>query len=286
MKLRTPLALSFVLSILSILPALSAHAQVRLPQPSPAASVKTALGVTDIAIDYHRPGVKGRKIWGALVPNGEVWRLGANEATTITLSTAVRIEGHDVPAGQYALFAVPGPDAWTLILNKQAKQWGAYDYKQDQDLLRFVVKPQTGPFTEWMTFNVTPDGASAATVEMAWENVRVPFRIEADVQKLAWKSVDDALAAKPDAGAYLAAVRYALDEDQRLDDALLWADKSIALEDSFWGHDMKARLLQKKGKVDEALTHLDKAIVLAKGKAPQEYIDGLEKLKVDWKKPA
>jgi hypothetical protein len=225
MKLRAPLALSLVLSAVLSLAALSARAEIRLPQPSPAASVKTALGVTDIVIDYHRPGVKGRKIWGALVPNGEVWRLGANEATTITFSTAVRIEGHDVPAGQYALFAVPGPDAWTLILNKEAKQWGAYDYKKDQDLLRFEVKPQAGPFTEWMTFSITPGGASAATVEMAWENLRVPFRIEADVQNLAWKGIDDTLAAKPDAGAYLAAANYALTENQRLDDALGWADK-------------------------------------------------------------
>lgn len=282
MKLKT----SIVLSILLSLTALSVHAEIRLPQASPAASVKAAIGVTDVTIDYHRPGVKGRKVWGALVPNGEVWRLGANEATTITLSTPVRIEGHEVPAGKYALFAVPGPDAWTLILNKQAEQWGAYSYKKDQDLLRFEVKPQTGSFTEWMTFHITPDGANAATVEMAWENLRVPFRIEADVQKMAWKSLDDALAAKPDAEAYLTAANYALTENQRLDDALGWVDKSIALEESFWGHDVKARLLQKKGKVDEALGHLDKAIVLAKGKAPQEYIDGLEKLKADWKKPA
>lgn len=283
MKRRTPIAL---LCVLSILLPLSARAEIRLPQASPAASVKAAIGVTDIVIDYHRPGVKGRKVWGALVPNGEVWRLGANEATTITLSTAVRIEGHDVPAGKYALFAVPGPGAWTLILNKQAEQWGAYSYKKDQDLLRFEVKPQTGPFTEWMAFSITPDGANAATVEMAWENLRVPFRIEADVQKMAWKSLDDALAAKPDAEVYLTAANYALAENQRLDDALGWVDKSIALEESFWGHDIKARLLQKKGQVNEALTHLDKAIVLAKGKAPQEYIDGLEQLKADWKKPA
>jgi hypothetical protein len=283
MKLRTSIALSILLP----LAALSVRAEVRLPQPSPAASVKAAIGVTDVVIDYHRPGVKGRKIWGALVPNGEVWRLGANDATTISFSTPVRIEGHDVPAGKYALFAIPGPDAWTLILNKEAQQWGAFSYKKDQDLLRFEVKPQTGPFTEWMTFNINPDGENAATVEVSWENLRVPFRIEADVKALAWKSVDDALAAKPDADAYLTAVRYALTENQRLDDAMAWTDKALALQDSARGHESKARLLQKQGKMDEAFAQLDKAMALAKSsKASQSYIDGLEKLKADWKKPA
>ena len=277
-----------LLAALSFLPAVLPvqAAEVRLPQASPAASVKTALGVTDVVIDYHRPAVKGRKVWGALVPFGEVWRLGANEATTISFSTPVRVEGHDVPAGKYALFAVPGQGSWTLILNKQADQWGAYDYKKEQDLLRFDVKPYTGPVTEWMLFTITPDGANAVMVEMAWETLRVPFRIETDVQKAVWQSLDNALAAKPDAQLYIQAANYALSENERLDEAMGWADKSIALQESFWNHETKARLLQKQGKVPEALAHLDKAIDLAKGKAPQAYIDELEKLKGDWKKPA
>jgi tetratricopeptide (TPR) repeat protein len=287
-RMKSTLRATLLIAAVSLLPAaLSVQAaEVRLPQASPAASVKAALGATDITIDYHRPGVKGRKIWGGLVPFGEVWRLGANEATTISFSSAVRIEGHDVPAGKYALFALPTADSWTLILNKQAEQWGAYDYKKDQDLVRFDVKPKPGPATEWMLFTITPDGPSAVTVEMAWESLRVPFRVEADVQKVVWQSLDTALAGKPDAELYLQAANYALSEGKRLDDAMTWADKSIALQDGFWNHEIKARLLQKQGKVDEAVTHLDKAIVLAKGKAPQVYIDELEKLKGEWKKKA
>jgi hypothetical protein len=279
MKKTAALLLAFALSA----PALRAQ-EIRLPQASPAARVGLAVGVTDIEITYHRPGVKGRGIWGGLVPYGEVWRLGANEATMISFSTPVKVEGHDVPAGKYALFAIPGKDTWTLVLNKKAEQWGAYFYKQEEDLLRFDVKPQAGPATEWMSFGITPASETSATVEINWESLRVPFTVSADVDRMVWSGIDAALAGKPNARAYLTAVQYAFNKDARLDDAMAWADKALALEESFWGHEYKARLLQKKGQVEEAVQHLDKAMELAKGKAPQEYIDGLAQLKKDWKK--
>ena len=262
---------------------LAAAQEARLPQPSPAAKAALTVGITDVEVVYHRPGVKGRKIWGDLVPWGEVWRLGANEATTISFSTPVQVEGRDVPAGTYGLFAIPGPETWTLILNKQPKQWGAYFYKQEEDLLRFEVKPQPGPATEWMVFNLTPVSGDAATVEMAWENLRVPFTVRADTEKMVWSNLDKVLAGKPDAEAYLTAVQYALNTGVRLDEAMGWTDKALALQESFWGHEFKAKLLQRQGKVDEAVQHLDKAMALAKGKAPQGYIDGLAKLKAEWK---
>lgn len=268
--------------------ALSASAlraqEIRLPQPSPAAKVGLAIGITDVEITYHRPGVKGREIWGGLVPLGEVWRLGANDATTISFSTPVQVEGKDVPAGKYALFAIPGKDKWTLVLNKKAEQWGAYFYKQEEDVLRFDVKPQSGPPTEWMSFTITPASETSATVEMAWETLRVPFTVSADVDRMVWSNLDAALAGKPDAEAYLTAVQYALNKNARLEDAMTWTDKALAMQESFWGHEFKAKLLQKQGKVEEAVQHLDKAMELAKGKAPQGYIDGLAQLKKDWTK--
>lgn len=275
-------ALLFALALSA--PALRAE-EIRLPQPSPAAKVGLAVGVTDVEITYHRPGIKGRGIWGGLVPYDQVWRLGANEATTISFSTPVQVEGKDVPAGKYALFAIPGKDKWTLVLNKKAEQWGAYFYKQEEDVLRFDVKPQSGPATEWMSFSITPASETSATVEMAWETLRVPFTVSADVDRMVWSGIDAALAGKPNAEAYLTAVQYAMNKGARLDEAMAWTDKALALEaNNFWGHEFKARLLQKQGKVDEAIQHLDKAMETAKGKAPQEYIDGLAKLKKDWKK--
>jgi tetratricopeptide (TPR) repeat protein len=277
-------ALLFALALSA--PALRAE-EIRLPQPSPAAKVGLAIGVTDVEITYHRPGVKGRGIWGGLVPFGEVWRLGANDATTISFSTSVKVEEHDVPAGKYSLFAIPGKDKWTLVLNKKAEQWGAYYYKQEEDLLRFDVKPQAGPATEateWMSFSITPASETSATVEMSWESLRVPFTVSADVDKMVWSGIDATLAGKPDARAYLTAVQYAYNKGARLDDAMVWTDKALAMQDNnFWGHEYKARLLQKQGKLEEAVQHLDQAMELAKGKAPQAYIDGLAKLKQEWR---
>lgn len=278
MKATTALLLSTL--FLSV----SAQAQPpRLPQASPAAKAALTIGVTDVEIVYHRPGVKGRQIWGGLVPWNQVWRLGANEATTISFSTPVQVEGHDVPAGTYGLFAIPGQDKWTLILNKKPKQWGAYSYKQEEDLLRFDVKPQTGPATEWMAFTMTPAAPDSAVIEMAWDTLRVPFTVKADVDRMVWSELDKALAGKPDAEVYLTAVHYALEKGVRLEEAMVWTDKALALQESFWGHEYKAKLLQRRGKVDEAVQHLDKAIALAKGKAPQAYIDGLAKLKGEWR---
>lgn len=274
-------ALLFALALAA--PVLRAE-ELRLPQPSPAAKVGLAIGVTDVEIVYHRPGVKGREIWGGLVPLGEVWRLGANEATTISFSTPVQVDGHDVPAGKYALFAIPGKDKWTLVLNKKADQWGAYFYKQEEDLLRFDVKPQPGAATEWMSFSITPASETSATVEMSWESLRVPFTVSADVDRMVWSGIDSVLAGKPDVEAYLTAVQFAYNKGVRLDEAMTWVDKSLAMQDNFWGREYKARLLQKQGKLDEALQHLDKAMELAKGKAPQEYIDGLAQLKKEWTK--
>ena len=279
--MRTPTALLLAFLLSTALPARAEEA--RLPQASPGAKAALTVGITDIEIVYHRPGVKGRQIWGGLVPWNQVWRLGANEATTISFSTPVKVEGHDVPAGTYGLFAIPGQDKWTLILNKKPKQWGAYFYKQEEDLLRFDVKPQTGPATEWMAFQMTPSGSDAAVIEMAWDTLRVPFTVKVDVDKIVWADLDRLLAGTPDADNYLSAVIYALQTGQRLDQAMGWIDKSLALEEGFWGHEYKAKLLQREGKLEEALQHLDKAMELAKGRAPQAYIDGLAKLKGEWK---
>ena len=155
----------------------AAFAQTPAVPQSPAGSAKGAAGATTVALEYHRPSARGREIWGGLVPYGQVWRLGANEATTITFSTPVKIEGKDVPAGTYALFAIPGKDKWTFIVNKNAKQWGAFKYQQSDDLLRFEVAPQAGNAVEMMTFSVVPKPPAAAAVEMEWAKVKTAFNV-------------------------------------------------------------------------------------------------------------
>lgn len=128
----------------------------------------------DVSLEYGRPQVKGRTIWGGLVPYGEVWRTGANEATTITFGSDVMVEGEALPAGTYSLFTVPGEESWTVIFNKTAQQWGAYDYDESQDALRVSVTPRDHEMVEEMDFAVE-DGE----VVLMWAELAVPFRVEA-----------------------------------------------------------------------------------------------------------
>ena len=260
------------------------QAQIELPPVSPAAAVRAVVGLTEVEISYHRPGVKGRQIFGAMLPWGEVWRLGANEATTIRFSTDVKVAGHGVPAGTYSLFAIPGPDRWTLILNKEAKQWGAFRYKQAQDLLRFDVQPQRGPFVEWMAFAINPQSRNQAEVEMAWDAVRVPFTVETGVDETVWSRIDAVLAGKPEWSDYLQAAQYALFSEQRLDEAMGWIEKAHALQEGFWYHEVKAKLLQKQGKIPEALEQLDLALAAARDQMPRDFLWNLEQLKAEWTK--
>ena len=261
----------------------AAAQQLPIPRESPGATVRQNIGISSIEIAYHRPAVKGRKIWGGLVPYGEVWRLGANDATTLEISDAMKVAGHDVPAGKYGFFAIPGPEAWTLILNKRPQQWGAYFYKAEEDFLRFEVKPEAAPFTEWMTFDLYPEDRNRVRLGFAWEKLRFSIPIEADVDKIVWSRYDAALA-DPKAGwdVYQAVAQYALLREQRLDEAMVWIDKSIALQESFWNYETKARLLHKAGKTREALPLLEKALALSRGKAPQGYQDGLERTRKEW----
>ncbi len=148
---------------------------------SPKASISQTVGFTDITISYSRPGVKGRKIWGGLVPYDKVWRAGANEATKITFSTDVIIEGKKLPAGSYGLFTIPEKDEWTVIFNKVADQWGAFEYNEAEDALRVTVKPEKNNFTEWLRYEITKTSDSAAVVSLEWEKLKVPFKIEVKI---------------------------------------------------------------------------------------------------------
>ncbi|MEX0679799.1 MAG: DUF2911 domain-containing protein [Balneolales bacterium] len=151
------------------------------PRVSPNAVVHQTIGTTDVAITYGRPSVRDRVIFGVLVPFGEVWRAGANEATTITFSDDVFIEGEPVEAGTYGLFTIPREDEnWTIILNSTANQWGAYDYNNEEDVLRVDVSAEEVPRREQMMFFFEDVDATSGTIVLHWDTARVPFRVEVD----------------------------------------------------------------------------------------------------------
>lgn len=164
-----------------VLPALALFAQnkeekVRI---SPKAEVMQVVGFTEVRIIYGRPGVKGREIWGGLVPYNQVWRAGANEATKFIFSSDVYIEGKLLKAGAYSFFAIPGRNEWTLIFNKVADQWGAFEYNEAQDALRIKVKPgKSITHQEWLAYTITRTSDTTATIRLEWEKLKIPFNVE------------------------------------------------------------------------------------------------------------
>jgi len=279
--------------LLSSLLALSLTAQdkpapVRLTplRVSPACTVSQELGISKIDLTFARPAVKGRKIWGAVVPYGEVWRAGANNATVITFSHAAKVAGKEVPAGSYGFFVIPGKKAWTLILNKQAKQWGAYAYKQEEDQLRWEVKPKAGPALEYLDYRVIPVDSGHATVELGWAKLRVSFPVAFDTRAIYWAHLEDRLKQAPETDwvPWYQAAKYCQEQGIEAQKALGWIEKSLKAGDSFWNHETAARIYRDAKRMPEAMAQLQKAIDLSKpGGAPKEYTENLEKELALWK---
>ena len=151
---------------------------VKKVRVSPKAGVFQTIGITDVNVSYSRPGVKNRKIWGELVPYNKVWRAGADEATKITFSTDVIIEGKKLPAGAYGFFAIPGENEWTLIFNKVSDQWGAFTYNESEDALRIKVKPVSNSNHDWLLYSFTDMTSTTAQLNLIWEKLKVSFKIE------------------------------------------------------------------------------------------------------------
>lgn len=145
---------------------------------SPKAEVMQVVGLTQINISYSRPGVKGRKIWGNLVPYNKVWRAGADEATKITFSKEVKIEGKKLGAGSYSFFVIPNKKEWTVIFNKVADQWGAFEYNEAEDVLRLKVKPKTAEFEEWLKYDFIRTRDYSANFSLHWEKQKVVLKLE------------------------------------------------------------------------------------------------------------
>ena len=170
-----------VFGLATVLTTSAAHAQAEMtkptanePKPSPAAKATGKIGASDVTVVYSSPAVKGRAIYGALVPYGEVWRAGANEATTVAFSEPVTVQGKPLPAGTYSFFVIPTSKQWTVIFNKEPKQWGAYKYDQKLDALRVVVTPRkAAKLNERLTYAVMPNGLT-----LSWEKLELPITIK------------------------------------------------------------------------------------------------------------
>jgi hypothetical protein len=260
--------------------------QLDLPRPSPKATVTQTVGLTDVTIAYCRPSVRGRTIWGGVVPYDQVWRTGANEATTITFADDVTIEGTKLPAGTYGMFTVPGKDEWTVIFNKGAKQWGAYEYKQAEDVLRIKAKPQAAPFHELMTFSFSAVSSESAQVTLSWENLQVAFTFKVATVDKALASSRKAIAdAKPDdwRTPYRAAA-FCLDNNVNLAEAKEWLAKSVAVKETMYNLSGQARLLAMDGKKADAIALAKRAIAVGKAADPKADTAMVDNLIKEWEK--
>ena len=268
--------LFIIIAVALIIPLFTAPAQVRIPQVSQAAKISQTVGLSDISISYHRPGVKGRDIWGGLLPYDAVWRAGANEPTLITFSDEVTIDGKKLGAGTYRFVVIPSKAGdWTLIFNSETKNWGTvYDAKYDS--LKLMVKPESGMHEEWMSFSFTDLTPASARVVLAWEKIRLSFKVETNILAKLEASVGNWQLLN-------GAARFALDNKMYLEEGLSWAERSIALDKNARNLQTKAELLAQTGKVKDAIATAEEAVKIAKAKDPKANTSGLEKMITDWK---
>jgi tetratricopeptide (TPR) repeat protein len=258
----------FILSLLIMTLSGASLAQslvLDLPDQSQRAEISQKIGVTDITIKYHRPLVNDRKIWGGLVPYGQVWRAGANFNTMISFTDPVTIEGQPLAAGTYGLHMIPNADEWTIIFSKNSSSWGSFTYDEAEDALRVNVKPATSDMHNALTYDFDQLTPNSAVVELEWEKVAVPFKVAVDVHstvqaslkkqlrnlsQYTWMSWDDA-------------ANYLLAEKVALDDALTYTNKSIETEDRYDNEMTKANVLKALNRNDESEIAKKKALELA-----------------------
>lgn len=246
--------------------------ELNIPRVSQRASVTQRIGLTDITIAYHRPAVGGREIWGKTVPNGKVWRAGANENTTITFSDDVTVEGKPLAAGTYGLHMIPDANQWTIIFSKNSTSWGSFSYDEKEDALRVNVKPHAGEAFEQLTYTFDDVKPESAAATLRWEKLAVPFQIGVDVKAVVLRSIKNELRNVGGftwAG-YDEAANWCLDNNYNLEEALKWEDTSIQNESRFENWETKSRILGTMGRKEDA----DKALTTAieKANAVQLYV--------------
>ena len=246
----------FCCAILNVVSFLNAQ-ELDLPRLSPKSSVSYTIGLTNVEIHYSAPAVKERVIWGGVVPYDSVWRAGANEATTVEFSTDVNIEGQNLKAGKYALFIIPGETEWTVIFNSKTDQWGAYDYNEADDVLRFPVVPKMNEgMQERLTYTINDMKMDMGYIKLSWEKMRLYMRFKTDVMEEVMADIANALDATPEEKkwvVYAQGAEFLLNADGSLDQALEWAKKSTDRMSQSWNWYVRAKIEAKKGDMTSAV---------------------------------
>jgi hypothetical protein len=273
---------SIIIIFFLLLSSLPVHTQeLKYPLPSPSSSVMQIVGITEVLVEYSSPGVKGRTIWGDLVPYDKVWRTGANMATEISFSTDVKINGKNLEAGRYSLFTIPGADEWSVMFNSKTNiSGGAYD--KANDVLSVKVKPETVEHKERMTFLIENNTNDAADIVLHWEKLRVVLKMEVSTKELvvkaAEKEVEDTWSTS------FNAANYHLGENIDLQKGLEYASISTAIKEVYWNLRVKAQLEAKLGKKEAAIKTMTRAIELGNSmeNVPFDF-ERMKQMLADWK---
>jgi tetratricopeptide (TPR) repeat protein len=251
---------------------------LKVPAPSPSTTIKQDFALSSVELSYSRPAVKGRTIFGDLVPYGKVWRTGANAATTITFGEEVTVGGKKIPAGKYGLLTIPGESEWTIILSKQTNVTSPSAYKESEDVVRFTAKAEQLPFgVETFTIVFGDIKPTSMTTSLLWDRTVVSFDITADIDSKIMSQIDEQM--KADKPPYFAAAYYYLENGKDLNKAVQWFDKAIAENPkAFWIYHQKAIAQSKLGKKKDAVATASKSMELAKEASNPDYVALNEKL--------
>lgn len=251
------------------------------PAASPLASVYQVIGISEVTVKYSRPSVKGRQIFGELLPWDQVWRTGANSSTTISLSHDATVGGAKVAAGTYGIFTIPGKTEWTVILSKDNNLWGSGNYNPANDAVRFKVTPEKVNSVELLTFNFETVDNDKAKLTIAWADVKIGFDITFDSHK----NITDKLKTDVNWSTSFRGADYLLKSGKDLDLAMKYIDISIMIDENYNNLKVKAQLLEKAGQKASAISILQKALDLAaKMKYPPFDLDAMKSLLEKWKK--
>jgi len=236
---------------------------VQFPAPSPGCTLKQHVGLTDIEIVYSRPSAKGRPVFGGLRPYGELWRTGANAPTKISFSTAVKLNGTEVPAGQYALYTIPGEREWTVIIHKDTKT-SVFQYNPTNDLVRFQVTPvKLAEPVETFTIDINDIRDDAATLNLLWEKTRVPIKVDLDLVSTLVPQIEAAMAAPGEKKPYYPAALFYYDHGLDLQKAGQWVDAAMAGNETYYIAHLKAKILAKQGDKKGAIAAAKRSSELA-----------------------
>ncbi|MFT2010184.1 DUF2911 domain-containing protein [Pontibacter sp. 13R65] len=281
--------IGFALSAALLLGAGAAQAQIAMPAASPASTVTQKVGLTDVTVNYSRPSLKGRSLGAEIAPFGNIWRTGANASTKLTFSDEVTIQGNKVPAGEYALYTIPGQNVWTIIIHKNTKHWGdgGKEYKQEEDQVRFTVKAEkNGRKVESFTINFANLKNNAADLELLWDNTVASFTIETDVDSKVMAEIQEKVVNGTNVapGAYAAAATYYLDTNKDLKQATEWMQKATNQDPRFYWLYTLARMQAQQKDYKNAVKTAEKSLAGAKAANEQAYIRMNEKSIAEWKK--